>query len=383
MPPTDTALATAQPARVLVTGGAGFVGSNLALAIKRQWPSCEVVAFDNLRRRGSELNVPRLQEAEVRFHHGDVRNASDLMEVGYVDAIVECSAEPSVLAGVENGPASARFLVDTNLFGAINCVEFARTNHATVIFISTSRVYPYTLLADLNYQESPTRFVLSDEQPYPGASARGIDETFPLDGARTLYGATKLAAEHLVAEYSAMYGLEAVINRCGVVAGPWQFGRVDQGFLTYWLLAHYFGAPLKYLGFGGSGKQVRDVLHVDDLADLVLDQLARPSFWSGRIVNVGGGLRSSVSLCELTEICRELTGNSVEIVASEQERPGDIPIYISNCARLEALASWQPRHTPRSIAASILEWIEENERELCRMFLANGVLSGQRLECAR
>ena len=261
------------PGRILVTGGAGFVGANLCLALAERHPDAEVVALDSLKRRGSELNLPRLRAAGVEFVHGDVRERDDLLAIEPVEAIVECSAEPSVLAGMGSG---ADFVVQTNLLGAHNCFELARRDGAHVVFLSTSRVYPVAAQLELHLREEATRFALEASQPFAGASEHGIAEDFPLAGARTLYGATKLAAELLMTEYADAFGIRATIDRCGVIAGPWQMGKVDQGVFTHWLLAHYQRRPLTYIGYGGTGKQVRDVLHVDDVCDLVLEQLADP-----------------------------------------------------------------------------------------------------------
>jgi CDP-paratose 2-epimerase len=347
--------------RVLVTGGAGFIGASLAVGLASRHRDSEVLAFDNLRRRGSELNLARLREANVSFIHGDVRNPGDLLAIGEIDALVECSAEPSVLAGVDGSPG---YVVDTNLLGAYNCLELARRASAQFLFLSTSRVYPVAALAGLGYSERETRFELTDEQPLAGASSRGISESFPLDGARTLYGATKLSAELLIAEYAEAYGLATVIDRCGVVAGPWQMGKVDQGVFTYWMLAHHFQRPLRYLGFGGSGKQVRDLLHVEDLLDLVDRQLSDPSRWAGSTVNVGGGLACSLSLCETTQLCREITGRSTDVQPSADSRPGDVPIYISDCARLLGMTDWRPRRGPAEILGDIHAWISAHETAL-------------------
>src|SRR5215213_8239620 len=191
------------PGRILVTGGAGFVGANLCLALAEQAPGAEVIALDSLMRRGSELNLARLRAAGVAFVHGDVRVREDLMAIEPVDAIVECSAEPSVLAGMGTG---ADFVVQTNLLGAHNCLELARRDGAQFVFLSTSRVYPVAALSALALSEGETRFELAAEQPHAGASEHGIAEHFPLAGARTLYGATKLAAELLVAEYADAFG---------------------------------------------------------------------------------------------------------------------------------------------------------------------------------
>jgi CDP-paratose 2-epimerase len=347
--------------RVLITGGAGFIGGSLAVGLAGRHGDWEVLALDNLRRRGSDLNLPRLREAGVTFLHGDVRERGDLLEVGAVDAIVECSAEPSVLAGVVGSPD---YVIQTNLVGAYNCLELARQSRAQLVFLSTSRVYPIAELAGLAYREADTRFELADEQPLAGASSQGIAETFTLGGARTLYGASKLCAEHLVEEYAAMYGITTVIDRCGVVAGPWQMGKVDQGVFTFWMLAHQLRRPLTYIGFAGSGKQVRDLLHVDDLLELVDEQLSAPERWASKTVNVGGGRRCSLSLVEATALCRQITGNSTDVRRSTEGRPGDVPIFISDCTRLHGLTSWRARRDPVQILADIHAWIAAHETAL-------------------
>jgi CDP-paratose 2-epimerase len=346
--------------RVLITGGAGFVGGNLAVALAGRHPDWEIVALDNLMRRGSELNLSRLKGAGVTFTHGDVREPSDLAAVGDFDAMVECSAEPSVLAGF----ADTSYSVQTNLIGAFNCLELARAQEAFLVFLSTSRVYPVAPQLQLELEEAETRFELSDAQPVAGASREGVSEDFPIAGARTLYGATKLAGELLIEEYADAFGLRAVTNRCGVIAGPWQMGKVDQGVFSWWLLSHQFGRSLSYIGYGGSGKQVRDLLHVDDLIDLVDLQLVEPESWSGVTANVGGGRECSLSLLETTALCRELTGNEVEIGVEPENRPGDVPVYLSDCAHLHSLTSWRPSRGPREVLADLLAWSDEHEDEL-------------------
>jgi len=337
------------------------VGGNLAIGLAAAHPDWEIVALDNLHRRGSELNLPRLQAAGVAFARGDVRSADDVAAAGPVDALVECSAEPSVLAGVGESPD---YVVHTNLVGAYNCLEHCRRHAAQLVFLSTSRVYPVQHLCALALEESETRYVLAAAQPLPGASANGIAESFPLDGARTLYGATKLAAELLVEEYRAAYGLRAVVDRFGVIAGPWQMGKVDQGVIAHWVIAHRLGRPLRYLGFGGSGRQVRDVIHVADAVALIDLQLQEPERWDGVVANAGGGLARSVSLRELTELCRELTGRETPVTADGADRPGDVPLYISDCTRLEALTGWRPQRDVRTIVADVADWVDANAGDL-------------------
>jgi CDP-paratose 2-epimerase len=347
--------------RLLVTGGAGFVGGNVAVVLAGAHPDWEITALDNLRRRGSELNLSRLRDVGVNFLHGDVRSLADLVDLPPHDAIVECSAEPSVMAGADGSPD---YVVQSNLVGAYHCLEYARLHGAQLIFLSTSRVYPIAALSDLALVEEEYRFALDPEQPFPGASLAGISEDFPLGGARTIYGATKLAAELLIEEYRASYGVSAVINRCGVIAGPWQMGKVDQGVFTYWMLAHHFGRPLRYIGYGGTGKQVRDLLHIEDLIGLLAEQLAMPEHWDGQVVNVGGGLDCSLSLRETTALCQQITGKTVEIASDSANRAGDVPLYISDCARLSGLTSWRPRLGAGDVLADTHRWIVDNESEI-------------------
>jgi len=343
---------------IVITGGAGFLGANLAVALAERRPGARIVAFDNLARRGSELNLPRLREAGVRFVHGDVREPGDLLALGPVAQLVECSAEPSIMAGVTSAPD---YLVRTNLLGAYHCLELARRDDAQLVFLSTSRVYPVPRLREVVLEEDTTRFRIAPEQRLPGVSAAGISESFPLHGARTLYGATKLSAELLVEEYRESYGLSACVLRFGVVAGPWQMGRVDQGVFAYWALAHAFGRPLRYFGFGGSGRQVRDLLHVEDAAELIDEVLRGPSIWDGVIANVGGGPEVSLSLAEATSLCEEISGRRGLVQGQSEERPGDVPLYISDTARLQGVTAWRPGRSARQTIEDIFAWIADNE----------------------
>ncbi len=346
---------------VLVTGGAGFIGAQTALGFKKHRSDMRVIALDNLKRRGSELNLSRLAAGGVEFVHGDIRNPDDLEQLGPVNLIAECSAEPSVLAGFGGSP---RYVLDTNLIGAINCLELARRWEADMIFLSTSRVYPIEKLRAIAVVEQETRFSIAERQSLPGISEAGISEAFPLDGPRSLYGATKYAAELLIAEYAAMYGLRCVVNRCGVVAGPWQMGRVDQGVLALWVARHIYGGALAYIGFGGDGKQVRDMVHVEDLVALALHQADHMDTFSGQVFNVGGGLENSVSLCELTQYCREATGKTIDIRGQREDRVADIPLYITDCGRIAETCGWRPRKNIQAIVSDTVQWIQDNKEAL-------------------
>jgi len=345
--------------RILVTGGAGFVGSNLAVRMRETFAGASVVAMDNLYRRGSELTLPRLQRHGVGFHRGDVRDPAAFPKEGF-DFLVECSAEPSVLAGLDGSPD---YLVHTNLVGAYNCLERAKAWKAGFLFLSSSRVYPIARLEAQAWREEATRFAWEDDGT-TGISAHGVAEDLPMGGARSLYGWSKYSAEQLVDEYRAAFGLQAVVNRCGMIAGPWQFGKVDQGVVSLWVQAHAFGRPLQYIGYGGAGKQVRDMLHVDDLADLVMEQLQDFPRWDGWLGNVAGGAANSASLLELTRLCEDVTGRKTAIASSPDTRAADLRIFIGDCRRLHARTAWRPRRTVSKVVEDLSSWALEQRGQL-------------------
>ncbi|HNX90941.1 MAG TPA: NAD-dependent epimerase/dehydratase family protein, partial [Candidatus Omnitrophota bacterium] len=220
---------------VLITGGAGFVGSNLAVHLEENEPEYNIVCFDNLKRHGSEHNLERLKEHGIRFVHGDIRNKEDFSEAGKFDIMIECSAEQSVPSGHDGSP---QYMINTNLTGAINCFEAARSNNAVTIFLSSGRIYPMDVINGLSYYEKSTRYELKSPQKIAGVSSNGFSEQFPINGVRSMYGATKIAAEFLLKEYIHAYGMKGVINRCGVTTGPWQTGKADQGFAVLWVASH-------------------------------------------------------------------------------------------------------------------------------------------------
>ncbi len=343
------------PTRILVTGGAGFVGSALALRAREAWPDASVTAFDNLRRRGSELNVARLRSAGVQFVHGDIRTPADLAPLGRdLDLLLECSAEPSVLAGYDGDPS---YVIDTNLTGTIHCLELARRSRAAFVFLSTSRVYPIAALNAIATIDTPTRFDIARDQTMPGVSVAGLSEDFPLTGTRSIYGATKLASELLIAEYHEAFGLRTIVDRCGVIAGPWQMGKVDQGVFSLWMARHLSGGALTYNGWDGRGRQVRDLLHIDDLTDLIVAQVGLMESLAGRLFNAGGGPACSLSLAETTALCEAITGRTLDITPRPDGRVADIKLYVTDNSRVTAATGWTPRRTPEQVLRDIHTWM--------------------------
>lgn len=339
----------------LVTGGCGFIGSTLALRLKRRFPRAKVIALDNFHRNGSRLNALRLRDGGIEIVEADVRDRDAMAAAGPCDLVIDAAAEPSVMAGRGD---DVSYVVDTNLGGTLNILECARRWQARLLFLSTSRVYPVRTLREIRLVEGRERFDIATDQALPGITAAGISESFPVEGARTLYGATKFASEVMVREYAEQFGLDAVVNRCGVIAGPWQMGKIDQGVIALWVAAHIFGKSLKYVGY--NGLQVRDVLHVEDLASLVERQASHASPLAGAVYSVGGGVDRSCSLRELTTLCRQRTGSLIDIPVDPGVREGDVPLFITDASRVSDAFGWSPERSLRDIVGNIAGWIEGN-----------------------
>jgi CDP-paratose 2-epimerase len=339
--------------RILISGVCGFAGSTVAKTLIESGKDYEVLGFDNFIRPGSETNRMELKRLGVRLFHADLRAASDLEGLPDSDWVVDAAANPSVLAGID-GRTSSRQLTEHNLGGTVNMLEYCKLRRAGFILLSTSRVYSVASLAVLpvvveNHAFKPD---ISATLP-PGLSPAGLDEKYSTTAPVSLYGATKLAAEALALEYGEAFGFPVFLNRCGVLAGAGQFGRPDQGIFAYWINSWLHRRPLRYLGFGGSGHQVRDCLHPRDLLPLLEQQLTAPTLPAAeRVVNLSGGVPSAMSLRQLSDWCAERFGPH-QVLADGTARPYDIPWVVLDHAKATRLWSWRPQ-TP---TAAILEEI--------------------------
>ena len=349
--------------RIFITGICGFVGASLARSFKEGLDSVEVFGIDNLIRPGAHLNRADLAASGIRVWHGDTRLASDLESLPPSDWVVDAAANPSVMAGVD-GQTSSRQLVEHNLGGTVNVLEYCKRHGAGFVLLSTSRVYSVSALAGLPMRCETDRFGLDETKSLPaGASQRGISEAFSTAPPVSLYGSTKLCSEFLALEYGAAFGFPVWIDRCGVLAGAGQFGKIDQGIFSYWIHSWRARRPLKYIGFGGSGLQVRDGLHPEDLALLVMKQMGRPEGNGERIWNIGGGLENSVSLAELSAWCSERLGPH-EVGADGAPRPYDIPWFVMDDSRARAFWQWEPQRGLESVLEEIAIHAEANPQWL-------------------
>ena len=350
--------------KVLITGICGFVGSTLARSLGEQAPGLEICGMDNLYRPGSEINRAVLRRAGVRMIHADLRVASDLEDLPAADWVIDAAANPSVLAGV-GGRSSTRQLVEHNLWGTVNVLEYCRRTQAGLVLLSSSRVYSIPPLSALPVRPGNGAFELDDTQPLPaGITCEGISESFPVAPPVSLYGATKLASETMALEYGATFGFPVWVNRCGVLAGAGQFGTAEQGIFSYWLHAHAARHPLRYIGFQGNGWQVRDAFHPDDLATLIAAQMRGcPATPSAAIRNVGGGRGNAMSLAQLTAWCDRQFG-AFAPRPDLQPRPFDIPWLVMDSSLIRSEFGWQPRKSLEEILEEIARHVRDHPQWL-------------------
>lgn len=353
--------------KILITGGCGFLGSTLALYLRER--GHDVVAMDNLVRRGSESNIDRLQEHGVAFVHGDVRCVEDFAGLPQgIELICDASAQPSVVSGYTN----PMFDLTNNTLGVFHVLEYAREHRCPLIFCSTNRIYSADKINALPRRESATRLewdlaawrkLPPECRPSGFDPEYGISEEFSLDGAgRSIYGVSKLMADVVCQEYADAFDIPVILNRLGVISGAGQFGKIDQGWVVWWAVACWFGLPLKYIGWGG--KQVRDILFVEDvcrLVDLEIGQIGR--LHSG-VFNAGGGAANSLSLLEATQLLEKRLSRSMSITHEESPRKADTVIYITDNRKVERELGWKPRVNLSEGMDSILAWIRKNEAQL-------------------
>ena len=345
--------------RILITGACGFVGSSVAESLLERRPGLAIIGLDNLMRPGSEMNRTRLRKLGVELVHADIRAASDFENLPAADWVIDAAASPSVLAGVQ-GPLSSRQLFEHNLASLVNLLEYAKRHRAGFILLSSSRVYSIPALCALPLETWGRAFRLDCSGPLPvGVSARGIGVAFSTAPPVSLYGSTRLAAETLALEYGAAFGFPVWVNRCGVLAGAGQFGTPDQGIFSYWINAHLRKRPLRYIGFEGTGRQVRDAFHPRDLAAVLAAQIDRPRADGRRIYVAGGGEANAMSLAELTAWCDARFGPHAP-VADPTPRPYDVPWVIMDSADAEQDFGWRPQVSLESLLDEIARHAERH-----------------------
>lgn len=342
-----------QPCSVLITGGAGFVGVNLAARLLANGERVRIL--DSLSRAGSEENIDWLQRRyrdRLHFVQADVRSPRAVAAaMDGVDHIVHLAAQVAVTHSLVD-PA---FDFDVNAFGTLNVLEAARrcARPPSLIFTSTNKVYGE--LSDLQVQAEGQRYLPMNA----GVRARGVDESRCLDF-HSPYGCSKGAAEQYVLDYSRSFGLRTTVFRMSCIYGPHQHGNEDQGWVAHVIRMALAREPITIYG---DGKQVRDVLFVDDLVDAFGKARRHIEELSGRAFNIGGGAGNTVSLLELIQRLEQLLGCRIEL-CFDRWRVGDQRYYVSDTSRFGAATGWRPQTQVAQGVAALCDWLKDSERRL-------------------
>jgi len=341
--------------RILVTGGAGFIGSNVAEYYAKKGE--EVIALDNLSRAeilGKVVGDPLYnwnylkQYGNLKLVKGDIRSFEQVRGIAKdVDVIIHVAAQVAVTTSIAN----PRIDFEINMLGTFNVLEVARLEDANLIFASTNKVYGENVNR-IPVIEKETRYEFADPN-----FREGIPETFPIDlTGHSPYGCLKLAADIYVQDYAHTYGLKTGVFRMSCIYGERQFGVEDQGWVSWFAIATLTSKPITIYG---DGKQVRDVLYVEDLVN-VFDKFLNSNL-KHEVFNIGGVPKNTLSLLELLEMLKRMSGMNPKISFAEWG-PADQKVYISNINRAKILLNWEPKTTPEDGIKRLVNLISNNIR---------------------
>ena len=339
--------------KILITGGCGFVGSNLALFLKKK--GFTVHTLDNLTRKGSKYNSNLLKKQKIKNYKINISNIKRIKSLPKYDLILDCCAE----AAVEISKNDFDKVINTNLIGTINILKKSKNDKSKIIFISSSRIYP---LEEMN------KIIKNKNLKSKIKISKMFSEKDKIIGPKTIYGLTKLCSEMLIEEFSYAYQLKYLINRCGVISGPLQFGKQDQGFVSLWIWRHLNKKKLSYIGYGGYGNQIRDVLHIDDLSELILLQIKNINKINNKLFTVGGSKTSYTSLSQLTKLCQKITGNKIKMGKVSKTSSYDIPYYLSDNTHVSNTYRWKPKRNINQVVMDTFLWLKKNKPIIKKYF---------------
>ena len=333
--------------KILVTGGCGFVGTNICLHLNNK--GHKISSLDNLSRKGSKFNLKLLMKSKIKNYKIDIFNYNKISKLPKYDLIIDCCAE----AAVEASRSNLTRVINTNLIGTINLLKKIKSDKSKIIFLSSSRVYE---IPKINKTFNKKK------------KLKKIDLNFSTLGPKSIYGLTKLSSEMFIEEFSYAFGIKYIINRCGVISGPLQFGKQDQGFVSHWIWSHINQKNLSYIGYGGNGSQIRDVLHIDDLCKLLNLQIKSFKKKFNLKFNVGGSTSSFTSLKNLTNLCEEISGNKIKFKSKKKTSIYDIPYYLTNNYEVSKAYKWTPKKNIKDIVKDVYFWLKTNRNRIHRYF---------------
>ena len=335
--------------KILITGGCGFVGSNIASFLKKNFKKANIWSLDNLSRRGSKINQDRLKKLKIKNFKININDYNKIKILPKFNLIIDCCAEPAI----ETSKKDPDLVFKTNLVGTFNILKKSVKDKSNLIFLSSSRVYSIKNLRDLVKNENLDKSI---------RTKKVIGEAFPTSEASSLYGFTKLSSEKLIREFFYQSKQKYLINRFGVIAGPWQFGKQDQGFVPLWVAKNLYKKKLSYIGFGGRGYQIRDVIHIDDVCNIILLQIKKFKKIYNETFNIGGGIQNVISLKNLTDVCEKLTNNFLKIKGIKKTSEYDIPYYVTDNSKIKRAYNWVPKKNINIIVKDIYLWLINNKK---------------------
>ena len=348
---------------VAILGGAGFVGYNLAQHLKKI--GYNVTVADNLVRRGSEVSLSYLTESKIKFIHCDIRNKEDFLNLPKdLDIILNCAAQPSAI-----NYSNPEFDITNNTNGVVNVLEYCRKQQLPLIFWSTNKCYSGNLVNSVPRSVSNNRYVWSNPLfKLQGWTNSGFSESLSVDGKdHSIYGVSKIAADLMVQEWSDAFGIPAICNRFSCLAGPNQWGKAEQGWVTWFAIANELELPIDIFGF--DGYQVRDCLFTEDLNNLIYEQIYNiHKFGKGEVFNVGGGINNTVSINEAIKHIQEINKSFKKINIHRDVRRADQAIYVSDITKVSSMFEWSPKTNIHNGYDKIFDWVKSNIPTLKRLY---------------
>ncbi len=317
---------------------------------KKKLKKTKIFSLDNLSRKGSKINRTRLKKFGIKNYKLDVISKK-ILRLPSFNLIIDCCAEPAI----EDSKNNPDKVFNTNLIGTYNILKKVQRDNAKLIFLSTSRVYSIKELNKISKNKILKNRIRTNLK---------IDHGFSNSSPLSLYGFTKLASEELIKEFNYMHKIKYIINRFGVISGPWQFGKVDQGFVSLWVEKHLNKKKLSYIGYGGYGNQVRDVIHIDDVCEILFKQIKKFNSIYNESFDIGGGKNNSISLKELTQKCQNITKNKIPIYKIKSTSIFDVPYFVANNKKIKKFYNWLPKLNIDRTILDIYLWLKENKKTI-------------------
>ena len=339
--------------KIIVTGGCGFVGSSLCLFLKKKIKNLQILSVDNLSKSYSKYNQKILLKNKIINKKINLGKFHSLEKIKFrADFIIDCSAEPAV----EISRKKVVKVIESNFLSTLNILEKSKEDNSKIIFISSSRVYPIKISFGKfkKYKKFKKHFPYSEKADFSEQ--------------KSIYGFTKYSSEKLIEEYNLSNNVKYIINRCGLISGPGQYGKVEQGLISLWMWRHLNKINVTYLGHGGKGDQLRDVLFIEDFCKLILKQLKSYKLFENKLFCVGGGKRNVIKLKQLTKMCKTITNNKVKVLQKSKTSIYDIPYYVTSLKKIKKLCGWEPKVDLNKGLKEIYNWMILNRHKIKDFF---------------